>query len=138
LTHATINKTLGKTLTGKSIYIKGVAEKSIGRTGRSTCRYGVRGKSVPIEVGVSGYRTAAQAAARVKITVSVERDAGARASSTKVGTQPATMLLGQHGSLVVYGDSNRTVAVTLAHGVGGTKVAAVLKTLSAAVAANLP
>jgi hypothetical protein len=138
LTHGTVNRALGKAVTGKTIYIKGLAEPKIGRTGRVTCRYGVKGKSIPIEAGISGYRTASQASTRVRVTVAAERDAGARVSTTTIGGQPATILLGKNGSLLVYCDSNRTVAVTLDRGVGGTKVATVLKTLADAVSANLP
>jgi hypothetical protein len=138
LTHGTVNRALGKAVTGKTIYIKGVAEARIGRTGRVTCRYGVKGKSIPIEAGISGYRTASQASTRVRVTVAAERDAGARVSTATIGGQPATILLGKNGSLLVYRDSNRTVAVTLDRGVGGTKAATVLKTLAAAVSANLP
>ena len=133
-----IDKALGKQLGGKTVYIKGVAEPKIGRTGRATCRYGVRNKAVPIEVGVSGYQTAAQANSRVQITVTAERDAGATAQTTTVGTEHATILLGRHGSLLVYGSSNRTVAVTLAPGLVGASAAKVLKTLAASVDANLP
>jgi len=137
LTHATVNKALGRTLTGKTVYIKGLAEPKIGRTGRATCRYGVRNKAVPIEVGVSGYQTVAEADTRVKVTVGAERDAGASSSSTTIAGHGATVLLGKHGSLLVYGDSNRTVAVTLGAGVGGRQAATVLQKLAAAVAANL-
>jgi hypothetical protein len=133
-----IDKALGKRLGGKTVYIKGLAEPKIGRTGRATCRYGVRNKAVPIEVGISGYRTAAEANSRVQITVTAEREAGASTRSTKVGTEKASVLLGTHGSLLVYGSSNRTVAVTLGAGVAGPGAAKVLETLAASVDANLP
>jgi hypothetical protein len=133
-----IDKALGRRLGGKTLYIKGLAEPTIGRTGRATCRYGVRNKAVPIEVGVSGYRTAAEASSRVAITVTAERDAGAATQATTVGIEHATILLGKHGSLLVYGSSNRTVAVTLGAGVVGASAAKVLKTLAASVDANLP
>lgn len=138
LPNSVIDKALGKRLGGKTVYIKGVAESKIGRTGRATCRYGVRNKAVPIEVGVSGYRTAAQAKSRVQVTVTAERDAGARSQAATVGTEHATILLGKHGSLLVYDSANRTVAVTLAAGVVGPSAAKVLKTLAASVDANLP
>lgn len=138
LPNSVIDKALGRRLGGKTLYIKGLAERSIGRTGRATCRYGVHNKAVPIEVGVSGYKTEAQAKARVRITVTAERDAGASAQTTTVGTERATILLGKHGALLVYGSSNRTVAVTLGAGIAGRSAAKVLKTLAASVDSNLP
>jgi hypothetical protein len=138
LTHASINRTLGRTLTGRTIYIKGVPESRIGRTGRTTCRYGVSGKTVPIEVSVSGYRTVAEATTRVRVSVAAEVDAGAHATKTTIAHGPATITIGRHGSLVIYGTVNRTVAVTIAPGVGGTRTPTVLKQLAEVVVANLP
>lgn len=138
LTHASVNKILGRTLTGHTIYIKAVPEPAIGRTGRVTCRYGVNGKSVPIEVSISGYRTVAEATNRVTVSVKAEQDAGAHATPTTIGHEPATITIGHHGSLLIYGTVNRTVAVTVAPGVGGTKTAAILKDLADIVVANLP
>jgi hypothetical protein len=138
LPNSVIDKALGRRLGGKTVYIKGLAEPKIGRTGRATCRYGVHNKAVPIEVGVSGYRTVAEANSRVQVTVTAERDAGASSQSTTVGGHHATVLLGKHGSLLVYGSVNRTVAVTLGAGVAGRSAAKVLETLAASVDANLP
>jgi hypothetical protein len=138
LTHASINKALHRTLTGRTIYIKAVPEPRIGRTGRVTCRYGVTSKSVPIEVSVSGYRTVAEATNRVRVSVKAEEDAGAHATPTTIAHQPATITIGRHGSLLIYGTVNRTLAVTVAPGVGGSRTAAILKDLAEVVVANLP
>ncbi len=138
LTHASVNRVLGRTLAGQTTYIKALPEPSIGRTGRVSCRYGVSGKSVPIEVDISGYETVAQATNRVKISVAAEVDGGAHTTQTTIAHEPATITIGPDGSLLIYGSVNRTVAVTLAPGTGGTRTPTILKQLGELVVANLP
>ncbi len=79
-----LDQALGRPLFGQSRYVLGVAEPSIGRTGRVTCQFGLaangRGPAL-LEVGVSTYKDADSAASRVAATVAALR-AGATSQKT--------------------------------------------------------
>ncbi len=112
-----LDQALGRPLFGETRQIKGVAQPSIGRTGRLTCYYGLakggRGP-IPVEVGVSTYEDAASAAERVTATVAAARGSGAtsQANATVAG-QPATVLGMPAGFTVVVAQGDRTIAVTV-------------------------
>src|SRR3954469_19114657 len=67
-----LDQALGRPLFGETRYVVGVAEPSIGRTGRVTCQYGLArgGKGpAPVEIGASTYEDATSATDRVAATV---------------------------------------------------------------------
>lgn len=133
-----LHRALGRPLTGRTVYIKGVAVSNIKRTGRTTCEYGVRGKTVPLEVGVSGYRTIGAAAERVRITVASFRGSGAAISTVRVAGQPATVGVGHAGATLVMATRYRTVAVSIIPNLEHGHAQQVLTSLTSAVLANLP
>src|SRR6185437_6305185 len=62
-----LDQALGRPLFGASRYVVGVAEPSIGRTGRVTCQFGLQPNArgpAPLEVGVSTYKDAGSASER--------------------------------------------------------------------------
>lgn len=134
---AAVTAAVGKPLGGKTIYIKNTAEPKIGRTGRATCRYGVNGKTVPVEIGIAGYSTTAAAAARITATVDSDVGSGAKPVKVTVGGQPATVLLGTKTDLLVVQLQNRTVAITLVKGLAKDPQKA-LTDLGTTALTNLP
>lgn len=105
---------LRRSLPGRVIYVKNVAIKSIKRTGRVTCSYGpAPGKDPMLQVGVSAYETKGAAADRVSVTVQAEQAAGAQVKDATVRGNPATVLLGQNGSLLVLSRDRITLAVSI-------------------------
>ena len=90
-----LDQALGRPLFGQTVFTKGVAQPSIGRTGRVTCGYGVpnNGRGVPpVEVGVSTYKDVESATSRVEATVSQLRAIGASQRAATVSGLPATAL----------------------------------------------
>jgi hypothetical protein len=132
-----LTSALGKSLDGETKYIKGLDEPKIHRTGRTTCRYGVKGKEVPVEVGVSGYSTVDAATARMDVTINAEVDAGAQKVPVKVANLDGTILLGKNGSTILVQLQNRTVAITIAPNLAKDPQKA-LTQIAATVMANLP
>jgi hypothetical protein len=107
---------------GTDAFVVGKAEPTIGRIGYLNCRYGVTGRGAAarpaIEVGISLYRTAAQAAARIPATVDDYSAHGATASDVTVTGLPAQLLTGGTGDgydvpLLVVASGQRTVAVSV-------------------------
>jgi hypothetical protein len=134
-----LDQALGRPLFGETRYVLGVAQPSIGRTGRVTCQYGLarggRGPA-PVEVGVSTYKDAESATQRVAATVAALR-AGATSQTTgTVAGQPATVLGGRTGSTAVLAQGNRTVAVSVLRAVGGGKPDKVVLAIAEKVVAN--
>ena len=113
-----LDQSLGRPLFGETVYIKGQAEPSINRTGRVTCRFGikrVKGKAgaAPLEVGVSSYADADAATRRVAATISAARASGAAQTQATVAGGSATILSGPSGSTLVLAKDDRTIAVTV-------------------------
>jgi hypothetical protein len=141
-----LDQALGVPLVGQTLYIKGVPEPKIKRTGRVTCRLGVvkvaGGKSGPprLEVGVSSYTDEAAATDRVQSTVTGLRGQGARPTDVQVRGLKATVLAGAgtSGTLVI-ATGARTVVISLADRVvhGGTTVKALTAVAELALK-NLP
>lgn len=103
-------------------FVEGTPDAAIGRLGYLNCRYGVS-KRVPapaIEIGVSLYKTAAKAAARLQPTIADFVQHGAHPSQTTVHGLPATLLQGGtgtgYGPTVVMSAGQRTIAVSLRAG----------------------
>ena len=140
-----LDAALGTPLIGATIYIEGRAEPGINRTGRVTCRYGVRrlpgNKTSPpkIEVGVSTYTDTASATKRVRVTVTGLREQGSRPSQVQVGGNPGTVLIGVGPALLVVATGTRTVAVSLYPGlVPGGQTASRLLAVGELAVKNLP
>jgi hypothetical protein len=117
-----LDRALGRPLFGQTVFTKGVAQPSIGRTGRITCGYGVarNGKGIPpVEVGVSTYTDVELATKRVEATVSQLRSIGASQAEATVSGLPATVLGTGTSFTVVLAQGERTIAVTLQRALRG-------------------
>ncbi len=120
---AAIDNALGHAVGGGTSFVVGKPEKDIGRIGYLNCRYGVpsgaAASAAPkVEIGVSLYRTAALAAARIPATVDDYAAHGASSTTTKVDGLSAKILTGGRGGgytapTLVAVDGQRTVAVTV-------------------------
>jgi hypothetical protein len=115
----------GLTLAGLTRFVVGVPEPSIGRLAYLNCRYGIPPQhgATPaeslIEIGVSLYRTAALAQARILGTVYDCLYNNATESNRTVAGQRAVQRTGGVGPgydvpLLVLADGQRTIAVSLA------------------------
>jgi hypothetical protein len=122
LTLYDVQRAAGYTIGGKTAFIVGLPDKSIGRVSYLNCRYGVpaapKGATPQIEITVALYGTAAQAEKRASGTVSDYVANGATATQVTVGDVPATILTGGMGAgynvpLLVTSSGQRTVAVSL-------------------------
>lgn len=133
----------GKQLAGNDAFIVGQAEKDIGRISYLNCRYGVTGSGAAakpkVEIGVSLYMTAAQAATRISATTDDYTAHGAKPTHVTVAGQPASVLIGGVGAgyaapLLVVAAGQRTVAVSIdasvATGAAASKDATALATLA--------
>lgn len=116
----TVEQALGRPVIGRTQFVRGIAEPNIGRLTYLNCRYGLatpaRGKPAPepqLEVGVSLYDSADQAAARIRGTVADYRSHGASQQDAAVGGDPATILVGYGNPTLVVAEGPRTVAVTV-------------------------
>ncbi|HEY2296865.1 MAG TPA: hypothetical protein VGH43_03990 [Jatrophihabitans sp.] len=121
LSVGTIVDALGHDIGGKTAFVVGLPDATTGRISYLNCRYAV-GPGAPtgrIEIGVSLYRTAAKAAARIGPTISDYVAHGARSTAASVDGRPARLLLGGAGAdyapTVVLADGQRTIVVTV-HG----------------------
>ena len=111
-----LDQALGRPLFGGSRTVVGVAQPSIGRTGRVTCQYGLapNGKgAAPLEVGLSTYKDAASAADRVRVTIAGLRTGATSQKSGTVAGQPATVVGSKTAVTAVLAQGERTVAVTV-------------------------
>jgi hypothetical protein len=113
-----INTVLGQKLAGSIEYGVGGSDPSINRLTFIDCKYGnIRGKAPVVEIRVSLYRSAGDAADRIRATVQDFELHGASASTTTIGGQPATLLLGAnmltYGPTLVKAAGVRTIAVTM-------------------------
>lgn len=131
---AELDRVLGRHLAGTTQPIRGVAEPAIGRTGRLTCRYGIRtnprptasgspaapnphrttGDTVPVEVSLSTYRDPDAASQRVDFTIHEQQATGARATDATVAGVSAILLTGQRQSTLVLSYREMTLALSLA------------------------
>lgn len=116
-----INKVLGQKLAGSVAYAVGRGDSSINRLTFIDCKYGViSGKAPAVEIRVSLYRSAGDAADRIRATVQDFETHGAAASPTKIDGAAATLLLGAnlltYGPTVVKAAGVRTIAVTMRPG----------------------
>ena len=107
---------------GRDAFVVGVGDRSIGRVQYINCQYGLTATSTAakpkVEITVSLYRTAAQAASRVRSTITDYQAHGAHASAVTVDGRPGTFLTGGSGSgyqvpVLVSSNGQRTVAVSM-------------------------
>jgi len=112
-----LDHALGRPLFGPSRYVLGVAEPSIGRTGRVTCQFGLQPNgrgAAPLEVGVSTYKDADSANERVAATVAALRSTATSQRSATVAGQQAVLIGTKKDNNLVVAQGDRTVAVTIA------------------------
>jgi hypothetical protein len=117
-----LDQALGRPLFGSSRYVLGVAQKSIGRTGRVTCQYGLapNGKGgAPVEVGMSTYRDAASATDRIAATIAGLRSGAVSQKTATVAGQTATVIGSKTAFTAVVAQDDRTLAVTVLRSVRG-------------------
>ncbi len=96
----------------KHPYGVGGSDPTINRLTFIDCKYGnIRGKAPVAEIRVSLYRSAGDAADRIEATIQDFEQHGASASTTTVGGQHATLLLG--ANMLAYGPT--LVKVAAAH-----------------------
>jgi hypothetical protein len=116
-----VDKILGHPLTGSSNLVKGIAEASIGRTGRLDCYYGIPPNqtvtTAALSIGITAYDTPAHASHRVLETVNEARDTGYSSSDVQVSGQNAVLLAGQKNQEVVLSANTITVLVSAANSV---------------------
>jgi hypothetical protein len=123
---AAVDDALGRSLGGRTAFVVGLPEKDIGRLGYLNCRYGLAngspgtdaGAVAKAEIGVSLYKDAQSAAARIPATVDDYVAHGATSSTTQVDGLPATVLTGGAGAgyadpTLVVASGQRTVAVSM-------------------------
>jgi hypothetical protein len=137
-----IDATLHSRVSGRTVFVVGLPDASIGRVGYINCQYGVpRGSAgiAKIEIQVSLYRTASKAAARIRPTVDDYTAHGAHARKIQVEGLPALLLTGgsgaSYGPTGVMAVGQRTVVVTLRPGaVAANKISGDLTALLALAA----
>jgi hypothetical protein len=134
-----LDQALGRPLFGETRFVQGVAQPSIGRTGRITCYYGLakggRG-AAPVEVGASTYKDAESATQRVTATIAAGRSSGTTSETqATIAGQPATVLGSKTGFTVVVAQGDRTIAVTVLRTLRGQPNRAVVA-VAEKVAAN--
>jgi hypothetical protein len=123
---AAVDNALGRSLGGQTAFVVGLPEKNIGRLGYLNCRYGLpsgrTGSSATAvaqaEIGVSLYKDAQSAAARIPATVDAYVAHGATSRTTQIDGQQATILTGGVGvdytaPTIVVASGQRTVAVSM-------------------------
>lgn len=110
------------TLAGRTDFVIGTPDKTIGRLAYLNCRYGISGTGSAadpkVEIGVSLYQGPGQADGRVQATVADYRAHGATATRTLVDGRSGQLLMGgrqpdYHDALMVIADGQRTIAVSV-------------------------
>jgi hypothetical protein len=138
-----LDTALGHPLLGRTVYIKGQAEPKINRTGRVTCRYGVRKVGnktvVPLEVGISAYADAGSAQSRLAFTVDDQRSQGAAPTDVTLGEAKGTALVLPASALLILGKGSTTVAISITRDVAaGNAARDMLTKLGTVVVSHLP
>lgn len=123
-----VASTIGETLPGVTAFVVGKPDPSIHRVTYINCRYGLSDpNSTPtVEIQVSLYGTAQEAAARIAPTVTDYQNNGATAQKTTADQIPATILTGGTGAgydtaTLVLAFGQRTVAVSLSNQIAANK-----------------
>lgn len=110
-----LDATVGTAISATVNHVIGEPIPNIGRTGRSTCSYGTPvGGVYPLEISLSSYGDAAQAAARVTATVTDGEQQGIGSTAVPAGGVDASYIPLPTGGLVVAAAGIYAVAVTMA------------------------
>jgi hypothetical protein len=148
LTLYDVQRAAGYTIGGKTAFIVGIPDKTLGRLSYLNCRYGVpaaapgRSATPQIEINVALYSTPAQASKRAASTVSDYVANGATATQVTIVDVPGTILTGGLGAgysvpLLVTSSGQRTVAVSLnKSGLSAAKRTQILSNLGALALTN--
>jgi hypothetical protein len=107
-------------IAGKTSFVVGLPDRGIGRLAYINCRYGLVGgaTAVPkVEIGVSLYNSAAQAAKRLDGTIADYVDHGATRTPITVSGHDGSILVGSAPGydvpLLVVASGQRTIAVSV-------------------------
>ncbi len=107
-------------IAGKTSFVVGLPDRGIGRLAYINCRYGLVGgaTAVPkVEIGVSLYKSAAQAAKRLDGTIADYVDHGATRTPITVSGHDGSILVGSAPGydipLLVVASGQRTIAVSV-------------------------
>ena len=116
-----IDTAAGHPVRGRTVFVVGLPDASIGRLGYINCQYGAaKGADATVTIQVSLYRTPAKASARIKPTVDAYTQAGAKLHRTSVLGVPAVLLVGGtgagNGPTALLAVGQRTVVVSLRSG----------------------
>lgn len=110
-----LDATVGVPVSATLNLVIGEAVPDIGRTGRTTCRYGVPvGSTYPVEISLSSYTSVQQAKARVTVTITDAEQQGVGSTRVPAGGVDATYIPFPSGGLVVASSGTYSVAVSLA------------------------
>ena len=122
LASAAVADAIGRAFTGKTAFVVGTPDKATGRLNYINCRYGIGANpdNPGLEIGVSLYKTAGQANARIPLTITDFENNSATATKTAVEGIAATVLTGGqsagYGPSIVLSYGQRTIAVTFRAG----------------------
>jgi hypothetical protein len=107
-------------IAGKTSFVVGLPDRGIGRLAYINCRYGLVGgaAAVPkVEIGVSLYNSAAQAAKRLDGTIADYVDHGATRTPITVSGHDGSILVGTSRGydvpLLVVASGQRTIAISV-------------------------
>ncbi len=107
-------------IAGKTSFVVGLPDRGIGRLAYINCRYGLVGgtTAVPkVEIGVSLYNSAAQAAKRLNGTIADYVDHGATRTPITVSGHDGSILVGSAPGydipLLVVASGQRTIAISV-------------------------
>jgi hypothetical protein len=98
-----LKRALGTKIPAKHRWVKDVANKHIGLTGKVHCYYGthkIKGPH-PVALAIAQYKSAHAAKDQLGVTTRSEIDHGAAKKTVKVAGHPATVLLRDGGLLTV-------------------------------------
>jgi hypothetical protein len=106
---------VGQAMPGGARLVTGTADRTIGRTARIDCYYGLTDAQglpdAPVQVGLASYGDAKAATTRVEKTIEEERAAGAKVSQVQVGPDKGTLLVGKKVATLVATYQATTVVV---------------------------
>jgi hypothetical protein len=143
-----VQRVVGRTIGGKTAFIVGIPDKTIGRLTYLNCRYGVPasvpGKSATpqVEISVALYKSPAQAEKRATGTVQDYVANGATPTQLTVAGDQGTILAGGTGTgytvpLLVAASGQRTVAVSVNQaGLSAARRSEILSNLGALALTN--
>ena len=123
-----VGPAINESLPGVTAFVVGTPDASIHRVSYINCRYGLANQNATaaIEIQVSLYGTAAQAAARIAPTVADYKNHGATAKQTTADGIPATILTGGTSAgydttTLILAFGQRTIAVSLSDAIAADK-----------------